>query len=224
MGLAERKAREKVIQKQKRRAEIMDAAKILFRIKGFSVTTMEDIAREAELSPAALYLYFKNKDEIYGSLSLRMMGYLIENLEHIYEDGLNAEQNLKRLKEAFYRVYEFDPYVLLNLFNLQASGKFKNVSPEFLAELNRLSVRAFGSIRKFFEAGIRDGLFRSNSPAALSDTAWSIFTGLVIWEESKKMFNPEKDYLKSTLDLAFKVFSAGLKKTKRGDQSNVRNC
>ena len=212
MGLTERKAREKVIQKQKRRTEIMDAAKILFRIKGFSVTTMEDIAREAELSPAALYLYFKNKDEIYGSLSLRMMDYLIENLEHTYKDGLNAEQNLNRLKEAFYRVYEFDPYVLLNLFNLQASGKFKNVSPEFLAELNRLSVRAFGSIRRFFEAGIRDGLFRNNSPAALADTAWSIFTGLVIWEESKKMFNPEKDYLKSTLDLAFKVFCSGVEK------------
>jgi len=212
MGLAERKAREKEIQKQKRRSEIMDAAKILFRIKGFSVTTMEDIAREAELSPAALYLYFKNKDEIYVSLSLRMMDYLIENLAHAYEDGLNAEQNLNRLKEAFYRVYEFDPYVLLNLFNLQASGKFKNVSPEFLTKLNRLSVRAFGSIRMFFEAGIRDGLFRSNSPAALSDTVWSIFTGLVIWEESKKMFNPEKDYLKSTLDLAFKVFCSGVEK------------
>ncbi len=206
MGLAERKAREKEFQKQKRRTEIMDAAKILFRIKGFSVTTMEDIAREAELSPAALYLYFKNKDEIYGSLSLRTMDYLIENLEHVYEAGLDAEHNLNRLKEAFYRVYEFDPYVLLNLFNLQASGKFKNVSPEFLAELNRLSVQAFGSIRKFFEAGIRDGLLRNESPAALADMAWSIFTGLVIWEESKKMFNPEKDYLKSTLDLAFRVF------------------
>ena len=210
MGLAERKAREKEFQKQKRRTEIMDAAKILFRIKGFSVTTMEDIAREAELSPAALYLYFKNKDEIYGSLSLRTMDYLIENLEHVYEAGLSAEQNLNCLKEAFYRVYEFDPYVLLNLFNLQASGKFKNVSPEFLAELNRLSVRAFGSIRNFFEAGILDGIFRNESPAALADMAWSIFSGLVIWEESKKMFKPDKDYLKSTLDLAFRVFCNGV--------------
>lgn len=210
MGLAERKAREKEFQKQKRRAEIMDAAKILFRIKGFSETTMEDIAREAELSPAALYLYFKNKDEIYGSLSLRTMDYLIKNLEHIYEAGQNAEQNLNRLKDALYRVYEFDPYVLLNLFNLQASGKFKNVSPEFLAELNRLSIRAFGSIRKFFEAGIRDGIFQNESPAALADMAWSIFTGLVIWEESKKMFNPGKDYLKSTLDLAFQVLRNGV--------------
>lgn len=62
MDLAERKAREKEFQKQKRRAKIMDAAKILFRIKEFSVMTMEDIAREAELSSAALYLYFKNRD------------------------------------------------------------------------------------------------------------------------------------------------------------------
>ncbi|MDJ0990367.1 MAG: helix-turn-helix domain-containing protein, partial [Desulfobacterales bacterium] len=36
----------------------MVAAKKVFSIKGFTKTTMEDIAREAELSPGTLYLYF----------------------------------------------------------------------------------------------------------------------------------------------------------------------
>ena len=44
------------------------AAKRVFSEKGYSKSTMEDIAREAELSPGTLYLYFKNKDELFFSI------------------------------------------------------------------------------------------------------------------------------------------------------------
>ena len=57
MGIAERREREK----RMRRRQIVDAAKKIFSIKGFSGATMENIAQEAELSPATLYLYFTNK-------------------------------------------------------------------------------------------------------------------------------------------------------------------
>jgi hypothetical protein len=62
------------------------------------------------------------------------------------------------------------------------------------------------------ERKAREKEIQKNPPAALADMAWSIFTGLVIWEESKKMFNPGKDYLRTTLDLAFKVFRTGIEK------------
>lgn len=214
MGIAERRKREKEIQTRKRRKEIMDAARRLFRTKGFAAATMEDIAREAELSPAALYIYFKNKDELYASLSFNLLEYLSESLEHACLDGLNAEQRFERLKEALYSAYKFDPLVLLNLFHLQVSGQFKNLSPEILSELNRISAKVLGIFVKFFEGGIRDGLFQDHHKVALADLAWSLFTGLVIWEESKKTFNPEKDYLKSTMDLAFEVLRSGIEKTK----------
>ena len=61
MGIQERKQRER----ERRRQQIIVAAKRVFSEKGFSKSTMEDIAREAELSPGTLYLYFKNKDKVY---------------------------------------------------------------------------------------------------------------------------------------------------------------
>ncbi len=60
MGIQERKERER----ERRRQQIIVAAKRVFSDKGFNRATMEDIAKEAELSPGTLYLYFKNKDEI----------------------------------------------------------------------------------------------------------------------------------------------------------------
>lgn len=54
MGIQERKEREK----ERRRQQIMVAAKRVFSEKGFSNATMDDIAQEAKLSPETLYLYF----------------------------------------------------------------------------------------------------------------------------------------------------------------------
>ncbi len=52
-----------------KRARILDGALKMFLAYGFSRTTMDDIARAAELSRPALYLVFKNKTDIYRALA-----------------------------------------------------------------------------------------------------------------------------------------------------------
>ena len=49
---------------EKRRQQIVDAAVTCFARKGFHQTTMEDIGREAGLSPGLPYRYFSSKEEI----------------------------------------------------------------------------------------------------------------------------------------------------------------
>jgi AcrR family transcriptional regulator len=99
MGIQERKQRER----ERRRQQIIVAAKRVFSEKGFSKTTMEDIAREAELSPGTLYLYFKNKDELYASLSLRILQYMNIRLGDVKkEKDSNPEQKIASIKEALY--------------------------------------------------------------------------------------------------------------------------
>lgn len=51
-----------------RRAAILQAAKQTFADYGFRKTSMDDIARGAGMSRAALYLHFRNKEDIYRSL------------------------------------------------------------------------------------------------------------------------------------------------------------
>ena len=55
---------------QARRKQILMAAFHCFGLKGFQKTTMQEICREAELSPGAVYLYFHSKQEIIEQLSL----------------------------------------------------------------------------------------------------------------------------------------------------------
>lgn len=213
MGIAERKEREKGLQQKMRRKQILDAAKRLFYKKGFSAATIEDIAQEAELSPAAIYLYFKNKDDLYASLNLQLLEYLAERLEGLYaEKGLNAEEKLEALKDLLYDVFNFDPLILINLFHLQASDALKNLSSKRTEQLNELAAKCLRSLAKIFEQGIAEDRFYENNPIALADIIWTIFTGSVLWEESKRMINPRKDYLKQTLALAIDIFTRGLKK------------
>jgi len=127
VAIAERQEREKVFQQKMRRKQILDAAKRLFYEKVFSATTIEDIAQEAELSPAALYLYFQNKRDLYASSNLQLLEYLAERVEDLYaEKNLNAQGKLQALKDLLYEVFDFDPLILINLFLLQArrSQKF----------------------------------------------------------------------------------------------------
>lgn len=207
MGIRERKEREK----ERRRQQIMVAAKRVFTDRGFNKATMEDIAKEAELSPGTLYLYFKNKDELYASLSLRILQYLLIRLEHVnMEDDMDALQRLDALKEAMYDVYEFDPLILINMFHLQSSETLKSLSGDLLSELEKLSRDSLKAMAQVFEEGVKEGVFIGKHPTAIADIVWAMFSGIVLWETSKKLINKEKDYLRQTFDIAFEIFSRGI--------------
>ena len=207
MGIQERKQRER----ERRRQQIIVAAKRVFSEKGYSKSTMEDIAREAELSPGTLYLYFKNKDELYASLSLRILQYLNIRLEDVKKDK-DIEPRLKivAIKEALFDVYQFDPMILINMFHLQSSETLKNLSSPLLENITELSRNSLAILAEIFKDDSGQDNFTSHHPTAIADIVWSLFTGVVLWEESKRMIDNEKDFLKQTLDVAFEIFSRGI--------------
>lgn len=209
MGIQERKEREK----ERRRQQIMVAAKRVFSERGFNKATMEDIAQEAELSPGTLYLYFKNKEELYASLSLRILQYLLIRVEHVIDEkDAGPDQKLESLMEAMYDVYEFDPLIIINMFHLQSSETLKNLSPELMEQIKTLSRKSLNSMAKIFRDGVEQGLFIDRHPVAMADTFWALFSGVVLWLTSKKIIDEEKDYLKQTLAIAFEIFGHGVRK------------
>ncbi len=190
----------------------MVAAKRVFSIKNFNRATMEDIAKEAELSPGTIYLYFKNKEELFASLSLRILHYMSIRLEQVHNENFQEpEQKMKALKQALYEVYEFDPIVLINMFHLQSSETLKNLSPHLLSEIKDLARSSFRSMAKIFEEGIKKGDFIDRHPVALADIVWALFSGVILWEESKRLIDSQKDFLKSTLEIAFEIFRRGIR-------------
>jgi AcrR family transcriptional regulator len=207
MGIQERKRRER----ERRRQQIIVAAKRVFSEKGFSKTTMEDIAREAELSPGTLYLYFKNKDELYASLSLRILQYMNIRLEDVKkEQKSNSEEKIVSIKEALYDVYQFDPMILINMFHLQSGETLKNLSSPLMDNITELSRNSLQILADIFKDSATRNSYLSRQPDVVADIIWSLFTGVVLWEESKRLLDDDKDQLKPTLDIAFEIFARGI--------------
>lgn len=206
MGISERKHREKEL----RRQQIMVAAKKLFASKGFSRATIEDIAKEAELSPGTLYLYFKNKDELFAALSIKILHYLVTRLEKLCaEKGLTPSQRLTALKDVLYDACAFDSWILIHTFRLQASDTLQNLSPELAAEIDTHTHKIVAIMAEIIRQGISTGTFIDRPPNVVASVLWAVFSGAVLFDESQRNMDENSRPL-LTLDSAFDIFSRGI--------------
>ncbi len=208
MGIQERKNREKGL----RRNQILKAAKEVFSTKGYNTATMEEIADLAELSPGTLYIYFKNKEELHTFLSIDILKRIAEQVELVAQENVSSERKLDNLRDVFIEVYENDPMILISLFHLQAGETLKNLTDEVLNQLKQTSVKALSAITSIIVEGIEEGVFIDEHPVALADVIWSTFSGVVLWVDSKRLLNDQKDFVKPTLKIAFSIAKKGLKK------------
>ncbi|MCA1794396.1 MAG: TetR/AcrR family transcriptional regulator [Desulfotignum sp.] len=208
MGIYERKQREK----QRRRKDIINAAQKIFSVKGFNSATMEEIASAAELSPGTIYLYFKNKEELHTSLSIDILKYLSIQIHKVVNLDIHVEEKIERFRDVFIDLYDHDPNILINLFHLQSGETLHNLSDEVMEQLKQNSAQAHGAIIQVIKEGIEKGIFIDEHPVAMADVLWGSYAGVVLWVDSKKKLNNQKDFVKSTLITAFKIIIQGLQK------------
>jgi TetR/AcrR family transcriptional regulator, cholesterol catabolism regulator len=64
-----------------REAQLLDIARRLFARKGFDATSLRDIAEEAQITKAALYYYFPNKDALYERIVIASMDALLADVK-----------------------------------------------------------------------------------------------------------------------------------------------
>jgi len=208
MGIYERKQREKA----QRKLEIINAARKVFSNKGFNTATIEEIALEAELSPGTLYLYFKSKEELHTSLSIDILKLLADEIQKVVKQDIPVEGKIEKFLDVFIDVYDYDSNILINLFHLQSGETLKNLSDEALKQIKLYSSKAHGAIADVIKQGIEQGVFIDEHPAALADTLWASYAGIVLWVDSKRLLNDQKDFVRPTLKTAFKIITKGIKK------------
>jgi AcrR family transcriptional regulator len=207
MGIQERRQREK----ERRRQQIIVAAKRVFVEKGYSRATMENIAKEAELSAGTLYLYFRNKSELWAALSIRVLQYLLIRLDQLaLQEKSDYKNKLFQLKSVLLDAYEFDPMIFKNLFNLQTDEILKELRSEIVQEIHSLRQETLNKMASIFQKGINQGVCLDRHPMEIADIVWSLFSGVVIWKASRKNEDSHSDRLKPTLETAFEIFSKGL--------------
>jgi len=84
---------------ERRRQQILDAARRCFARQGFYETSMQDVFREAGLSAGAVYRYFKSKDELVQAISASVFDRMAAAIE-----GALAEEPVPGLDEIAARL------------------------------------------------------------------------------------------------------------------------
>ncbi|AZN96666.1 TetR/AcrR family transcriptional regulator [Mesorhizobium sp. M9A.F.Ca.ET.002.03.1.2] len=84
-----------------KRVRILDGAMKVFLAYGYARTTMDDIARAADMSRPALYLQFKNKTDIYRAIALMLLSRSLEQAKTaLAGEGPFAERMMRAIDEA----------------------------------------------------------------------------------------------------------------------------
>lgn len=78
--------------------KIVNAALMTFSKYGYDRTRMDDVAEAAKVSKGRLYLYFKNKEELFYAISERNIAELKQQLSTLF----TGKENLKSSSENFY--------------------------------------------------------------------------------------------------------------------------
>ena len=66
-----------------RRRAILDAAFDIFIAEGFKAARLDDIAKSAGVAKGTLYLFFKDKDDLFEQVALDMVAPVLERLTHL---------------------------------------------------------------------------------------------------------------------------------------------
>jgi AcrR family transcriptional regulator len=86
-----------------KRRQIVDGARSVFLARGFDAASMGDIAKAAGVSKGTLYVYFKDKDELFGAIVHGECAMQAEGVFEFDHDDQDVEAVLLRHGQAFVR-------------------------------------------------------------------------------------------------------------------------
>ncbi len=208
MTIADRRERDR----QMRRDSIVEAAEKLFFSKGFAATTMDEIAEAAELSKGTIYLYYKNKEEIYVAIVHRGMQILIDLFRKAIASASTGMGKVKALGQAMFTFYERHPRHFTAVFYHHESPSVGpldvDINDPVVKELVRDGDELYAFSADAIQGGIGDGTIRPGvDPIKTTYVLSSMILGLirtVAVEEQflRQKFNlTVKDLLQEAFDL-----------------------
>lgn len=147
----------------KRRAEarpdeILDAALTEFTDQGFEAARMEDIAKAAGISKAAIYLYFPSKSALLEALIEAKIAPLARQVQQLSAAGLaNPRLALRTLATlAAHRIADPTIFAVPRLV-IGLSGRFPEVAEYYR---DHVVEHARAALEALVQAGIDQGVFR----------------------------------------------------------------
>ena len=183
-------------------------AEKLFETKGYEATSVDDIAREMDISKSTLYVYFKSKQQIWDALVCKYM-------EHLLEDAKKAAEGKGSFEKRYYKLCfdiaeKFEEHPMFYKATLGTISM--DMEQEIYKKIYEVGEATNEAIADFIRSGIKEGVVRKDIdiyPAVIM--MWSSISGIISMASDKEEYlkmrfkMSKEDYLKK----AFRMLLEG---------------
>ena len=196
-----------VIEHDRRRSEILEKALDVFMDEGFEDVTFQKIADRCGITRTTLYIYFKNKREIFNFSIKQFLQSLENDISEVRKkEGFSQTEKLIQVMEVIIERMEENRRILMVVFDYVIFASRGDFDPDY--RVRRRTVRLRHILATMLIQGIKAGDFdRSINVKEANELLYSILEAaafrLVILRRSRV------DELKEAMRLAVRRFRAG---------------
>jgi AcrR family transcriptional regulator len=198
MTVATRKQREK----EEMRQLILDAARTIFLEKGFDQASIRNIAEKIEYSPGTIYLYFKDKDEIFHALHEEGFSRFLQQMQPLQ----HVSEPFERLK-AMGRVYMQFAHDNKDFYDLMFIMQAPMNAEE--GEKWKMGQQALEGLKQVIRDCQAVGRFQDKDVNFLSFNIWSFMHGMcaLYCRERCNAYHYENIEVTTLMDKAFDYYT-----------------
>ena len=171
MAVQQRRARER----ENLRQEILNAARTLFLKNGFENVSVRKIADQIEYSPGTIYLYFRDKADIFNTLCEETFSKLARRLKAIADDSCDPIEKLRRAGRAYVDFALHYPHHYQITFI--AGHKEKGIKPED-ARIQTAGVNCFNQMRLIVQQCREADQLQGEDIDEISQALWAAVHGV----------------------------------------------
>lgn len=210
MVLERRREKER---KQRRRAILRAARRLLFR-QGNRPVTIADIARKAELSKGAIYLYFSSKEEICAQILLDDIGRVHKEVLPIFDGKSSASEVLMGFAHLYADFFLKDRELFRLLMNFMMHADNLNLSPDTDQRIIHETNKAISVTESIFQYGIDKGefLLGREDVRIMRNAFWGMLNGVISLHLFIGKEATREERIHSNIDGCLRTFIEGLKK------------
>lgn len=148
-----------VIMKKDIRQKIMESAMVIFARKGFFKTTVEDIARSAKVAKGTVYLYFKDKSDIYISIIEEQLKSALADLKEINSENLKSSEKLKKIAEDWL-LHSVEFHKFFPVISMENINQALKIMKEIKKRVFPIIYQIIAAVAHIIDEGIKNGEFR----------------------------------------------------------------
>ena len=158
-----------------RRAEILHAAELIFVRDGYQGATIRKIAEEVGVSSTALYMHFRDKDEILLEICEGAVATLLASNNEISGRPIDAVSRVRLMLDAYMR-FGLDNPNTYRLAFCSTPGQISAMRHEVAADLG---ARCYDRFMRAVADIAAEGRLRLGDADSAAQTLWAACHGLV---------------------------------------------